>query len=113
MQFGWDTTTTVDGSFGAFIHALETAAVTVSGEGFASYETPLTVQFDAPGIGALDVAFRGTPTRDGAPIVIDNFPRFDNPYAQKGWKDTTLNIRYAGATLFHDQVAGVRSGDGL
>ncbi len=102
-----------DGSFADFMAAVSGAPVAVAGAGEVPFASPLTVRYEAPGIGVLEAAFRGTPTRSGAPIPESGYPRFENPYATVPFGARQLRIAFAGAVLDHDHDAGTRSGDGL
>ena len=102
-----------DGAFADFVAAVSQANVTVTGARDEPSSRPLSVRYDAPGLGVLEVAWEGTPTHDGRPVPIDGYPRFDSPYAQQAFGDPVLEVRCAGALLRHDRLAGTRAGDGL
>lgn len=99
-----------DGSFADFVDAVTRAPLDVqnlSGGG------PLTVEYDAPGVGLLRTSWGGASTLGGAPLHAADFPRFDSPYAQHAWGEERFEVRCAGAALTLDQSAGTRAGDGL
>jgi len=102
-----------DGSFADFVAAVSSAPIRAQGQGYTRHGARLDVVYEAPGLGQLDVAWRGTPTLDGRPLPVGGFPRFDNPYARMDRFDDALEVRFAGAVLRHDYAAGARSGDGL
>ncbi len=102
-----------DGPFDAFVQAIERAPLQASGSGNLSPGDPLTVRYQAPGLGTLEAAWGAAATLDGQSIHPADFPRFDNPYAQQAWGAPTLAVQHAGAALRHDRLAGTRAGDGL
>jgi hypothetical protein len=102
-----------DGPFADFVARLEAAAIASLGSGNAAPGDPLSVRFDAPGIGVLEMAWTGEPTLNGGPIPVSDFPRFENPYCQAPFGARTLRIDFAGANLLHDHDLGTRSGDGV
>ncbi len=102
-----------DGTFDAFVQAIEQAPVQLVGAGNGSHDDPLSVSYQAPGLGRFEAAWGRPATLDGQPVHAQAFPRFDNPYAQQDWGDPVLEVRHAGLRLRHDRVAGTRVGEGM
>jgi hypothetical protein len=102
-----------DGPFAGFVSRIAAAAVTATNVGNQDQTTPLSVGFDAPGIGALGLDWSSAPTRGGAPIPESSFPRYDDPYSQTPWGARQLEVRFAGAVLRQDHDLATRAGDGL
>lgn len=98
-----------DGTFAEFVDAVSRARVDVRGLDHGD----LTVEYDAPGVGALRMRWGEPATLNGAPLHATGFPRLDGPYATQARGDPTLEVRHAGLVLRHDRVAGTRTGDGL
>jgi len=102
-----------DGNFADFVARITGATLTVVGTGNRAQADRLSVAFDAPGVGLLEVAWDGTPTLNGAAVSTGGFPRWDNPYCQANFGARIYDITFAGAGLHHEIDIGVRSGDGL
>ncbi len=102
-----------DGAFADFMARIAAASVVTVGTGNAPQSDPLSVRYEAPGVGTIEVAWSGAPTLGGAPIAIGGFPRFDNPDSQTPWGARRIRIAHGGAALDLDLDLGTRAGDGL
>lgn len=102
-----------DGSFADFMAALTQATVTAVGAGSAGFGQTLSVSYDAPGLGVLEVDWSAAATLNGQTIDLGNYPRFENPWATQPFGSSQLSVDYEGANLTHDLSSKTRSGDGL
>ncbi len=102
-----------DGSFADFIAALTGASITATGEGSGGFGQTLSVSYDAPGLGLLEVDWSAAAKLNGQTIDLGNYPRFENDWATQALGDTQLSVDYEGANLSHDLSTKTRSGDGL
>lgn len=102
-----------DGAFADFRARVLGARLAVVGAGNAPQTDPLTVSYDAPGLGPIEVAWDGAPLVGGVAVPEGGFPRWENPYARVPWGAPQYEIRCAGAVLRHDRGAGNRTGDGI
>lgn len=98
-----------DGPFSAFIDAVARARVDVQG----LTQGDLSLEYEAPGLGALRMRWGERATLDGVTLHAAGFPRLDGPYATQARGQRTLEVRHAGLVLRHDHAAGTRAGDGL
>jgi hypothetical protein len=102
-----------DGTFADFRARITAARVSSVGQGNDLPGTPLSVSYDAPGVGPLELAFEGAPTRNGQAFSEGGFERYDSPYSQTPWGARKIAIAHAGAKLDLDLDKGTRTGDGL
>jgi hypothetical protein len=102
-----------DGAFATFIARVSSASVAAVGAGFGPQTDPLSVTYDAPGVGVIALDWTSPPSLGGAAVQETPFPRWDNPYAQVPMGAPSFDIRYTGAAVHHDRVAGTRTGDGI
>lgn len=122
------------GSFAAFIRRLTAASLRVTGipdadskQASASpiaaaqmgfIESDLTCTYAIPrGGGAPDallrVAYGQGATVDGRPLLLDEYPRFDSPFAQVAWEQHRYRISHLDFQLQHNIDLGIRSGHGI
>jgi hypothetical protein len=81
----------VDGSFAAFVSAVTNANLTVSG---------LKVHYEAAGIGDVSVGWNDNFIVKGQVIPLENYPRFDNPYAHADFNNLIYEIEFNGMSLY-------------
>lgn len=80
------------GSFDAFKTAIANAPLTADA-------SALTVDYVSPSQGRLIMAWDGPATRDGTPVVVDGFARYDNPYASADFPGSVIRFDHAGESL--------------
>ncbi|MHC4391581.1 MAG: hypothetical protein ACYS22_09720, partial [Planctomycetota bacterium] len=102
-----------DGTFDEFVQRTAHAAIQVQGASTGQQTDPISVTFEAPGLGALAVAWKGEPTLNGQPFNERGFPRFDNDYSQVPFGSRVIDIRFRGSYLHLDLTSGLRAGTGL
>ena len=103
-----------DGSFADFVQAVTQAVVDVQGAGDGPASDPLTVRYEAPGLGTLRADWSSQPaTRDGVALHATPAPRLETPYGTQAWGDPVLELQLGPLRLRHDRVAGTRIGEGL
>jgi hypothetical protein len=56
---------------------------------------------------------KARPEYEGRPVENDDFPRYENPWANVAWQQRRYEIRYSPYILQHDLDHGRRGGDGL
>jgi len=62
-----------DGDFEAFVDRILGARISVTG---------LRVSYESPSQGRLSFGWTGPLRQNGAVVTLDNYPRYENPYAQ-------------------------------
>jgi len=92
--------TSVDGTFEDFVSAVANADLTVSG---------LNVRYEAAGIGEVEVGWEDEFTVNGQTILLDNYPRFDNPYALVNFDSLIYEIEHKGRRLHLNFETGKRN----
>jgi hypothetical protein len=87
----------VDGPFAAWTKRIAGAALAA---------TPSSIKYAAPGLGQVQFAWDGPLTVDGKTVVLNNYLRFDNPYAKVPWGQSRYELRHAGHHLIIDFAKG-------
>jgi len=59
----------------------------------------LTVDYDSPSQGRLQMAWDGPLTQDGTPLDVSDFPRYANPYAAAEFPGEVISFSHAGQSL--------------
>lgn len=62
----------------------------------------LTVDYESPSQGRLVMSWDGPVTRDGAPLDLSDFPRYENPYATTAFPADVVSFEHAGESLILD-----------
>jgi len=62
----------------------------------------LTVTYDSPSQGRLQLGWSGDFTRDGKAIQLGGYPRYGNPYADAGFPGGTVTLKHKGQQLHLD-----------
>jgi hypothetical protein len=89
----------IDGSFETFVQQVSQAAIQVSA---------LHVDFNAHGTGRLEFGWEGPFIVNGKPVALENYPRWDNSYAQVAFGSEQFHIGFEGESLNLDFQSGVR-----
>lgn len=88
-----------DGPFSDWMTRVAGAALTVDG---------LSVDYHAPSVGRLSLAWDGDFRVDDAVVPLSDYPRFDNPYARVPFERDVYGITHQDRTLTLDFAAGKR-----
>lgn len=83
------------GDFQSFKAAISSAAVTADSDN-------RSVEYASPSQGQLAMGWEGPMTQDGVPIVLDDFPRYDNPYGTAEFPGQRIAFEHAGQSLTLD-----------
>jgi hypothetical protein len=59
----------------------------------------LTVDYDSPSQGRLQMAWDGPLTQDGTPLDVGDFPRYENPYVSAQFPGEVISFSHAGQSL--------------
>jgi endonuclease/exonuclease/phosphatase family metal-dependent hydrolase len=94
------------GSFEAFVAAVTTARVHVSGLHGGG---ELQCSYDVPNGQRLELHYDGVSRYGGLPVWEDHFPRMHNPFTRISWGQDRYAIQYGGRSVVHDVVAGSRT----
>lgn len=100
------------GSFDGFITQVLRARTHVSGlhNAFGSLEC----SYDVPSGSRLELHYDDREARyGGAPLALDRYARFANPFARVEWRQSRYAIQHAGQSLIHDINAGTRTLGGV
>lgn len=99
------------GSFEVFCAAVADAAVDVTDLGWdeAGAHAGFDVVYDSPAEGRLELRHDGGLTVDGAPVAIDGYPRFDNPFVSASEGEPVLRIADDVGGFVLDLGAGKRT----
>jgi hypothetical protein len=84
-----------DGTFDEFINSIISAQLNVSG---------LEVKYQAPGLGSISFDWNGPLTLNGEVVLLDEYPRWDNPYAKVEFGNQYISIQHDGKGLILDFV---------
>jgi hypothetical protein len=79
-----------DGSFARFADRVASARVAYAG---------LSVAYESPSQGRLELGWRGPLRRDGRPVAERGFPRFESPWAQAAFPSDEIDVRAGGEAL--------------
>lgn len=71
----------------AFKDAIAQAPLSVDAEA-------LTVQYESPSQGRLVMAWDGPLLQDGAPVDVDDYPRYGNPYSETPFRDDVISFEF-------------------
>lgn len=82
-----------DGSFESFVERLANARVETHG---------LRVAYDSPSRGRLEWGWKGPLRRNGQPVALHGFPRYDTPYGYSGFPSETVSFQKDGLWLALD-----------
>jgi len=82
-----------DGSFDEFIKSVTNAPLQVDS---------LDVEFEAPGVGTASFGWDDPLVVDGEEIPLEDYPRWDNPYANVDFDSEQFTISHAGEELHLD-----------
>jgi hypothetical protein len=63
--------------------------------------SPVYCGYDIPNKGRLGLTYGRTPSLNGQPYPVSDFPRYDNPYCHQPWGMPSLAIRHDGYELIH------------
>ncbi len=74
-------------SFEAFQTAITSAPLTANAEA-------LTVDYASPSQGRLVMAWDGPLTREGEPVEVGDYARYDNPYGSAPFRDDVITFEY-------------------
>lgn len=83
------------GTFGAFKAAIADAPLTANA-------SQLTVDYRSPSQGRLVMGWEGPITQDDTALVVNGFPRYDNPYASAEFPGSSISFEHAGESLALD-----------
>ena len=83
------------GDFESFKAAISSAAVTAASDN-------RSVEYASPSQGQLAMGWEGPMTQDGVPVVLDDFPRYDNPYGTAEFPGQRIAFEHAGQSLTLD-----------
>ena len=78
--------------FDAFKTAIRNAPLAVDAEA-------LTVDYASPSQGRLLMAWDGPMTQDGDPVVVTDYPRYENPYSSSAFPGDLISFQHAGQSL--------------
>ncbi|MCP4644767.1 MAG: hypothetical protein GY851_30275 [bacterium] len=95
------------GTFAEFVTQISAATLTFG---------VLSVQYDSPSQGALEFDWSGAFLKDGQPVDLGDYPRYDNAYVSAEFPAGQVDVQHDGATLSLDwdaQERQVDSGSGL
>ena len=54
----------------------------------------LTVDYESPSQGRLVMGWEGPLTQDGEPVVVRDYPRYENPYGTSSFRDDAISLEY-------------------
>ena len=80
------------GDFEAFKAAISSAAIRTDADS-------LSVEYDSPSQGALAMGWEGPMTQEGMPVVVGDYPRYDNPYGGAEFPAEQVTFEHAGQSL--------------
>ncbi len=89
------------GSFEAFKTAIASAPLTADA-------SALTVSYLSPSQGQLEMGWDGPVLQDGEPLLLDGFPRYENPYGSAEFPGSVISFEHAGESLVLDLAAQTR-----
>ncbi|MFO7976434.1 MAG: hypothetical protein R6V12_17570, partial [Candidatus Hydrogenedentota bacterium] len=78
------------GTFAAFMAAIEQAEVVFD---------PSGVTYSSPSQGRLQFGWTGEFLRNGRPVELDGYPRYDNPYVHAEFPSDTIIVKQRGCRL--------------
>jgi hypothetical protein len=88
------------GSFERFCAAIKAAPIAFRGQ---------RVEYNSPSQGRLSFGWRGPLRQEGAPVALDGFARYDNPYVQAAFPAEQIEARCGEAWLRLDWEQGTRA----
>ena len=91
-----------DGEFAQFVEKICGASLTFRGQ---------TVSYHSPSRGVIEFGWRGPLKRNGAPVKMDGYPRYENPYSRAAFPPEEVNIEHNGSWLKLDLKRGIRERD--
>jgi len=83
------------GDFESFKTAISSAAVAAASDN-------RSVQYASPSQGQLAMGWEGPMTQDGVPVVLEDSPRYDNPYGTADFPAQRIAFKHAGQSLTLD-----------
>jgi hypothetical protein len=100
------------GTYYNFIDQVTRASIHINGLHWALSD--FECSYDIPGADRLELHYSENKVRyAGQPLDDDNFPRYDNPFANVKWGQQSYKIEYGGSVLTHDIQNTFRWGDGI
>jgi hypothetical protein len=88
-----------NGSFRNFIKTLTDSKISASG---------LEIEFNSPSQGKLEFSWDIDLKQNGKPIVLKDYPRYENNFFKTDFPANNLNIEYNGCTLNSNYEKGIR-----